>query len=55
MFQANEAIKLILGLGEPLNGREVWRTRDYPVLSNKFAFWVADTTDAVMSSYVVRQ
>ncbi|HZF07692.1 MAG TPA: TIR domain-containing protein [Thermoanaerobaculia bacterium] len=38
-----------------INGREVWRTRDYPVLSNKFAFWVADTTDAVMSSYVVRQ
>jgi len=38
-----------------VNGREVWRTLDYRVLSNKFAFWAADTTGAVMSSYALTQ
>jgi len=38
-----------------IDGREVWRTQDHRLLSNRFAFWAADTTDAVMSSYVVKQ
>ena len=38
-----------------VNGREVWRTADYRVQSNRFAFWVADTSDAVMKSYSVQQ
>jgi hypothetical protein len=37
-----------------VNGLEVWRTRDYRLLSNRFAFWAADFTDAVMEWYAVR-
>jgi len=38
-----------------VNGRELWRTSDYRLQSNRFAFWVADTSDAVMKSYSVQQ
>jgi TIR domain len=38
-----------------INGREVWRTSDVRLLSNKFAFWVADFSDAAMNSYVLQQ
>jgi len=38
-----------------INGREVWRTSTYKLESNRFAFWAADSSDAVMKSYTVRQ
>ncbi len=38
-----------------INGREVWRTTSYKLLSNTFAFWVADSSDAVMKAYTVQQ
>jgi len=38
-----------------VNGQEVWRTTRYRLLSNRFAFWVADFSDAVMKSYTVQQ
>jgi len=38
-----------------VNRREVWRTTEFRVLSKRFAFWVADSTDAVMRSYAVQQ
>jgi hypothetical protein len=38
-----------------VNRREVWRTTDYKLQSNRFAFWVADFSDAVMRSYTVQQ
>jgi hypothetical protein len=37
-----------------INGREVWRTTNYPLISNQFAFWVADFSDALIKSYMVR-
>jgi len=37
-----------------INRQEVWRTRDYHLLSNRFAFWAADYTDAVMDWYTVQ-
>lgn len=37
-----------------INGREVWRTTNYQLTSNQFAFWVADYSDAVIKSYSVR-
>jgi hypothetical protein len=38
-----------------INGKEVWRTRDYRVTSNRFAFWVADFSDALIRSYSLQQ
>jgi hypothetical protein len=38
-----------------VNRREVWRTTEFRVLSKRFAFWVADSTDAVIRSYAVQQ
>jgi hypothetical protein len=37
-----------------INGREVWRTTNYQLTSNQFAFWVADFSDALIKSYTVR-
>jgi hypothetical protein len=36
-----------------INGREVWRTTNYRLTSNQFAFWVADFSDALIRSYTV--
>jgi hypothetical protein len=47
---SRSADSLIFGV----NGLEVWRTRDYRLLSIRFAFWAADSTDAVMEWYAVR-
>jgi hypothetical protein len=38
-----------------VNGQEVWKTNLYKLVSNRFAFWVADYSDEVMRSYTVRQ
>jgi hypothetical protein len=38
-----------------INGQEVWRTSNYRLNSNQFAFWVADFSEALIQSYTVRQ
>jgi len=38
-----------------INEKEVWRTTDERLISNQFAFWVADFSDAVIKSYTVYQ
>lgn len=37
-----------------INGREVWRTTNYQLTSNQFAFWAADFSDALIKSYTLR-
>jgi TIR domain len=37
-----------------INGRDVWRTTNYQLTSNQFAFWVADFSDALIKSYTVQ-
>ena len=37
-----------------INGKEVWRTTNYRLTSNQFAFWVADFSDALIKSYTVQ-
>ena len=38
-----------------INGKEVWRTTNYRLISNQFAFWIADFSDALIKSYTVYQ
>ena len=38
-----------------VNGKEVWRTDEFRLRSNQFAFWVADRSEAVLKSYTLRQ
>jgi len=38
-----------------INRQEVWRTNSYKLRSNRFAFWAADFSDAVMRGYTVQQ
>lgn len=38
-----------------INGKEVWRTTNYRLNSNQFAFWVADFSEALIKSYTVHQ
>lgn len=38
-----------------INGTEVWRTDEFRLRSNQFAFWVADHSEAVLKSYTLRQ
>ncbi|HET9831249.1 MAG TPA: toll/interleukin-1 receptor domain-containing protein [Vicinamibacterales bacterium] len=37
-----------------VNGLELWKTRDYRLLSNRFAFWAGDFSDAVMGWYTTQ-
>ena len=38
-----------------INSQELWRTSNYKLLSNRFAFWVADFSDALIRGYTVFQ
>jgi hypothetical protein len=38
-----------------VNAQDVWKTTDYRLRSNRFAFWAADLSDAVIRSYAVQQ
>jgi TIR domain len=38
-----------------INGKEVWRTTNYRLNSNQFAFWVADFSEALIKSYTLHQ
>lgn len=38
-----------------VNAQDVWNTTDYRLRSNRFAFWAADRSDAVIKSYAVQQ
>ena len=38
-----------------INEKEVWRTSNERLISNQFAFWVADFSDAIIKSYTVYQ
>jgi hypothetical protein len=37
-----------------VNGRPVWRTADFRLSSGRFAFWVADLSEATIRSYTVQ-
>jgi len=38
-----------------IDGKEVWRTKNYRLDSNHFAFWVADVSEAQIRSFTVHQ
>jgi hypothetical protein len=38
-----------------INGKDVWRTTNYKLNTNQFAFWVADFSEALIKLYTVHQ
>jgi hypothetical protein len=53
-FDTLQMTKNGTALAFAINGKEVWRTTNYRLTSNQFAFWVADFSDALIKSYTVQ-
>jgi hypothetical protein len=54
-YDALEITKIGGTLSFAINGKEVWRTEEFRLRSNQFAFWVADHSEALLKSYTLRQ